>query len=1224
MIGSISFSLPRRNSLSSIYDLNKVNSVVEESRPYLDEEAPINDKSLISYEQGKQDEINFKKKIENFLGKSLPVKNDDIDPSLSEVGSENKVPSQEAPHIIAQVQQIRSQFHRGNKQDTSRSLIPEKNYYAMWSAATFLGTGTSTVFPYINWVAGQGRLGDRNYADKDANNARVINEQDRQDCHDHLNALWAILTLTELEKSATGEANIALIKSAKQEAQSLAEDTGRTFVKYVANDYWLRSWLALWRDKHLASFNTLNSVNTLATHIINFPKNPDLLGAPKNFVETVPYISAGAGLLSGLMSGAQAGFEIYNAYKSKEALSAAADLDKQVFAEYSHECPELAALIWHRQILRDSQDFLATLLACHGGVRLGNGIIAASAGLATIIIVAGGATAGAASIVAGVAGGLYLLWVNIRATIALNVQKRYDKMLRAINANNENAKGIYGLHPDKSHPSIRDIAKALSVRINNPDSATKTKTMLEALGIPKWVAESAATDGGKQLAEYLVPDRGIHVTKSDALRNVYSRSKATAQQQLRAVQEWLADPDQKELKLETIAKKTGKNTPHWSKHLAPGENMGDPCKSSLTREIIDENWNDGAFQRYMRNSLHPSDGELLSSADDAWKLLESRREKTKTQEKASATVAAWINGMKVDSIQRCLNSENEDPLTGACKDVLKKRFGIKENCKDKESIKAALRLKVSEIDLNVNTIGNFMSVYKATSAVDKVPLLKKMNEFLQKTHDEMHPDDQGEFTNMLGFKGGIFRELKLEEMDAILGKIHKFLLVSKKLHDQTLTKVIASLYKYPTGFSIPNDVARIAAIRELRNRCDTAKADMTDVGHTLALAKKLSSEKLHTTAFAAGEGGGVLSFFGYRLNQKGKFIRELVERCLSPVSSINSFSAASRLAKQLRANQIEESAHINALTYWSKKFIDTGDETDLTKIADRLDLYRTPGKLEKALKRNDLSADGPEITCLKDRLKVAGDELSKTASVLKDHTKWTKDDSSRFVTQLTEFFSLKKIAGNYKENVAVQDPVLPTELKGRLDYYSAALEWDNKTARAKNIRAIKWEFDNLKTGGLAANPFWSAKFLKTQTGLQGEVMEGMTTRYDWLSKKDSYKILVKKVNEMDSMKTSDLSSALKRSDPVSFNWIKNQFVLYGLEYPNNDVLQNLKDAAGKGDLSLLEKIAQTLQEAFGEKLQNEMAKSLQNEMAKSLQNEMAKSLQNEKEEERSLEKVVSH
>ncbi|MDT7520748.1 hypothetical protein RAE19_19085 [Rhodoferax sp. TBRC 17660] len=320
-------------------------------------------------------------------------------------------------------------------------------------------------------------------------------------------------------------------------------------------------------------------------------------------------------------------------------------------------------------------------------------------------------------------------------------------------------------------------------------------------------------------------------------------------------------------------------------------------------------------------------------------------------------------------------------------------------------------------------------------------------------------------------------------------------------------------------------------------------------------------------------------------------VEELVKRCLGQGSPINSFSAS--MAKQLRANHSNEPAYIAALTYWTNKLIGTGEETNLSKLADRLDLYRTPGKLETALKRNDLSADGPEMTCLNYRLNVAKEELKSTASVLKDHTKWREDDSSRFVTQLTEFFSLEKIARNYNIEVNVMELGLPLELKDRLDHYRAALEYNNKKARAKNIRAIKWEFDNLKTGNkLAANPFWSAKFLNSRTELRTEVFKEMEKRYDWLSKADSYKSFVKKVNEIASMNTSRLTSALKKNDPVGDYWIYNQFVTYGLEKPTLETLIILKNVAKNGDLSLLEKIAKIRDEAFWDKLNNKILDSL--------------------------------
>ena len=1110
------------------------------------------------------------------------------------------VPSRVVPStILDKVNLIMRHVRPPNVKNTSDLLMPPQPFYGAWGLASLPGTLSSSdvlwagneppsATSWFPWIVGHARIFDGILTYQDYIKAGKIKDNERSDCLVYLNAIWAKRALTELKESVKesdlSQEEINEIKSAISIVEALAKEKRETFLNFVPDKLKIREWVGLGRDAGLGVVGTGHSLNVLATFILG--DKAKLLSTAKDFAGVVPFIGGSLSAISGITGVVQGVAELIDGKNAAKALKEAEDFDKHVFADYFNKFPELESLIRHRQNLRDLQLDLAKLLKLHGGFRVGNGCIGLGAAVAALIIVAGGASAGIAYLVAGLTGGAFLLWANIRATLARNAQNKFDKTYRAISAVNDNPEGIPGLPTDKSLPSIQEIAQNFSEKLNNPVTRGETIEMLVKLGIPDGVVNSEPVDV-KELAKYLVPSRGITVPDRVALSNVYTKSK-TAEERLRVVQAWLDHKELKKVGVEHIAKKTVKDLPHWSRHLKTGSDMGDPGKSKLTLELIRELWDEQGFKSYMQKSLNLEEGVVLSGPDDAWRLLKSRRETTMTQEKASAAVAALINGTKVDAIQRCLNSLKKDPMTLACKDVLKVRFAIDENCKHKEGIKAALRDHVSKTTLDVNTIGNFMAVYKATLEQDKAPLLNVMNDFLQKTHDQMNNEEQKKFNQMLDVTGD-FRSLSAKEMDAILGKVHKFLLVSKKLQGQTLTKVIASLHKYPTNRSYPHDVVQLAALRELRIRCSLGNPE--DVKHTLALAKELSRGELHKRAFGPGKGGGVLGFFGYRLNEKGVIVEELVKRCLGQGSPINSFSAS--MAKQLRANHSNEPAYIAALTYWTNKLIGTGEETNLSKLADRLDLYRTPGKLETALKRNDLSADGPEMTCLNYRLNVAKEELKSTASVLKDHTKWREDDSSRFVTQLTEFFSLEKIARNYNIKVNVMELGLPLELKDRLDHYRAALEYNNNKARAKNIRAIKWEFDNLKTGNkLAANPFWSAKFLNSRTELRTEVFKEMEKRYDWLSKADSYKRFVKKVNEIASMNTSRLTSALKKNDPVGDYWIYNQFVTYGLEKPTLETLIILKNVAKNGDLSLLEKIAKIRDDAFLDKLNNKILDNL--------------------------------
>ncbi|MDT7523133.1 hypothetical protein RAE21_12050 [Rhodoferax sp. TBRC 17198] len=783
----------------------------------------------------------------------------------SELIPKNKatVPSQPDPVIKAKVAQILMRCFGAPVADPTNCGIPEDKFYLGWSATTLLGASTSVQTPWISFGSSQFRILDGYLCHKGYENASLENQRELHDCLNYLNAMWAIQTLAEL-KRASSEEDQPLIIEAETQVQDLASKKYSTFAKYVADEIKLAAKLGYSRDVIMSGISTLHVGNTIAATFLKDVPQTQLSGSAKEFLGVVPFLGPSLGILSGFSSSIQGILEANSASDLEEALLEAQRLEQEVFASSDYGDANiqklLLNLIWHRQQRRDLELLKAKLLKYNGTFRTTNGVIGIGASATAIgLFAAGGAavfsaaTLGISAIVGGVAGGLFLLWANISSTIAQHVQKSYDKVWRSINAKNQGGpQNISKLPTDSSRQSIQEISNAFAQKIADQETRSKTIELLVALGIPRLIAETAGADGGKRLADHLIPPRGIPMSNEDALRKVYL-GPGTAQGKLLAVQEWLADPVLQKTDLEQIAKRTNENTLAWSKYLAPGENMGDICKSRLTLKRIEAHWGDDTFRKFMKASLNT---ESVVNAGDAWRLLQSQREETKTQEKASATVAAWINGMKVDSILNCLESPKTDALTLEYKKVLES-FGIGTDYKDIDGIKKALRAHVSTTDLNVNTIGNFMAVYKETSENDKVPLRRKMKDFWLTTVDNMHKDEQKEFMQMLGVNDGVSGPSEAEQMDAMLGKIHKFLLVSEKLQGQTLTKVIASLHEYPTDGSIPKDIARIAAIRELRARCSTA--DQTDVGHTLALAKELSSGQLHERTFGAGEGGACLA-----------------------------------------------------------------------------------------------------------------------------------------------------------------------------------------------------------------------------------------------------------------------------------------------------------------------------------------------------------------------------
>lgn len=799
------------------------------------------------------------------------------------------------PDVQRQVAAILQDFAAGPPKPHPDDLLSAQHVYPAWCVLLFAtvgpGYGTSIDFQtgaehpnaglhYLPaMIAGLGQAGDSKITWDGVRGGLASHRQELEDCHVYLNAVSGLQALAALKTHQASDR--ALVEQARARFEELVQTHVATFQRCLEPGYLVpRCMIAGVRDVGLGGLSLLKTIPTAAVN--GMATGGPLTGAAKDLATTLPHLSSALTMLTGVFHIAHAILEGLDARRNLKALLKAEQFDKNVFEAHGAGCPELLELLEQRHQWRELARLDADLLDLHGwirGIYGGTSLGGAVAG-AVLTGLGGAAVFGAAGVgIPGLVGiflaGAYMMWYGIRANIRTAKQKCHEKACRTIAALHErSADKMPGLSsPHLSRP-IQAIARDIVGRLQTQDTQQQTRQMLIALGLAP-SAVDAAIDGDSKPIIPLIEQLGSQATlssESEGLRRFHACPDKPASKQLTVLERWM-DLGHKPA---DITAPCDLAQASWTQYLAPGADMGDLRKSSLTPQLIRHHWNDAGFQPALRRQLCTKGFHVMKTPDDAWALLDIHRTDMHREAKVRAEVAGWINAGQWHHVKRCLR---DDLATLAHRKVLQEDYGILP--RHAGNILAVLQQRAATLPLQTDTLPSFMAIYKASDATGKRLLLPQVQALVDASAQSMPKDEGVALRTALG----ITADSGIHEgnVDAVLQSLQKFLAVSEKLRGQTLSKVVASLHTYPTDSHFPKALCHLAAMRELRMRCETKGCDLgrPDVEHALKQAKALSTQKLHTRTIGAGEGGGVFGFGGYRLNKQGAFIRSLFEQCMS-------------------------------------------------------------------------------------------------------------------------------------------------------------------------------------------------------------------------------------------------------------------------------------------------------------------------------------------------------
>lgn len=1076
------------------------------------------------------------------------------------------------------------------------SAISAQHYYPVWCVLLCTAAGAahgvsfdaetgaedpqSGLYSLPVLAALLGQAGDTKITFDGARAALAGKEQALEDCRVYLTAVSSLRALEKLKEAKPSPADLKLIEDARKTLQALADARKATFLSCLNLENLVpRCELAWWRDVVFGSVSLAKIVPTTTVCIMS--AGGPLAGVAKDLAGTLPYLSSAIGMVTGVLHIAQAACEGKDARSSRQALLQAELSDKCLFLRLLEQGldadgvvgQDLLDLLGHRSRERGLKKLLdADLTEAHSWVRGIYGGSSLGGAVATTVLTAlgGAALIGAASMgVLGLVGvalaGAYMLWFGIRANIGTEALKAHAKGRRTAEAvHDRKADSMPGLSNVQQGRSIQAIASSMVMRLKQEATRDPTIRVLQAMGISSTPIDAAIQmpegEDDQPLIELIVQWGMQTVSGSEkaALRRFYARADAPASDKLTALERWVALGD----KAEDIVLPPEEG-PAWARHLAHGDGMGDLCRSSLTPSLIRKHWNETGFQSALSRMLgHDAVmfADAMASAttdrekqDIAWQGLEWLRSERQRKAKVRATIAGCIR----DGLWRNLQlSLKDDPATFEHRRVLVEEYGISGK-KDQQTIPdilAALQQHALKQPLQTNTLPSFMAICKASEGDPKRQLANKVQVLVDDTLRSMGGTvEDEEVWAALGVRPP--GRIDEHNVDAVLPVLRQFLTLSEKLRAQTLPKVVASLHTYPTG-GFPPALCRLAALRELRLRCeqtDGAPPDLQNIQRAFVLIKPLLRQKLHTRTFGAGQGGGVFGFFGYTLNGKGQFIEYLVKTCQGGAPAPVALSRAELL--QL-FEVSKEADYREALMHFTTNLKDPAPSI-AAQFAEAYALQHTPGALEKALKSRDAAAALGSLTV---QLDAARQRVEASLKAF---------DTADTVAAMQKYFDLEALAMRHKVTI----PPLEGIEKTRLQFYRAALTWPNKTARAKNIRAVQVELDQRKQGQPpTGNPFWSAKFLASRgAAVNNDAWKKMRALHpDILAKAYTYKTQVQTLRAWNRMGMDTVWQATQQKDPSkALHWIRLQFKTWGLPLVDpGQVLAKLKEAKTAHELTI--------------------------------------------------------
>lgn len=909
-----------------------------------------------------------------------------------------------------------------------------------------------------------------------------------------------------------------------------------------------------------------------------------LAGAAKSLATSLPYLSGAITMVTGVLHLLQAVFEGKDARNSREALRQAERFDKQLFLELIERDLDadgavgrnLLDLLAHRSRNRGLRELLDVDLTeahswvrgIYGGTTLGSAVtttVLTALGTAALM---GAASMGIFGLVSVALAGAYMMWYGIRANIGTEALKTHDKACRTAEAvHGRQADSMPGLSSKHQGRPIQAIARSIVAQLRQEPTRKHATQVLQAMDISSSAIDAAicATNGeNDQALIELIVQWGAQTTsgaEKESLRRFYARSDVPASDKLMALERWTALGNEPK----DIVQKS-KEGPAWARHLAQGAHMADLCRSSLTPSLIEKHWHEKGLQASLGRMLRREGAGMFADAmasattekekqDIAWQGLQALRFERQQKAKVRATVADWVRDGLWGNLRLSLK---DDPVTLEHRRVLVEEYGISAK-KDQQNIPgilAALQRHALTQPLQTDTLPSFMAICKASEGDSKRLLADKVQLLVDETLRSMDGTvEDKEVWTALGLKPP--GRIDKHNVDAVLPVLRQFLTLSEKLRAQTLAKVVASLHTYPTG-GFPPALCRLAALRELRLRCekpDGATPDVQNIQRAFVLIEPLLKQKLHTRTFGAGQGGGVFGFFGYTLNGRGRFIEYLVKTCQGGTPAP---IALSRTELQQLFRLSDDPAYRDALMHFADQPKQQAS-TEAAPFAAAYALQHTPGDLQKALKGRDA--------------KVARDSLIAQLDAARQRVEasFQTVDTANTVALLKKYFDLEALAIRHKVKV------LPLALgieDEKLQFYRAALTWPNKTARAKNIRAMQVELEQLQQGQPpTGNPFWSAKFLASQgAAVDNDAWRRMRALHpEILAKAYTYKTQVRTLRAWNRMTMATVWQSIQAKDlSKARHWIRLQFKAWGLPPPAdlNQVLAKLKEAKTDHELTI--------------------------------------------------------
>lgn len=1078
-------------------------------------------------------------------------------------------------------------------------LISPQHYYPLWCVLLCTAAGLahgmsfnaetgaedpkSGLYSVPVLAALLGQAGDTKITYDGAREALAGKEQMLEDCRVYLAAVSGLQALDELKGSQPNPADLKLIEDARATLQPLADARKSTFLSCLSPAFLApRCELAWWRDVVFGTASMAKVIPTTAVSILS--AGGPLQGAAKDLAITLPYLSSAISMVTGVLHILQAVFEGKDARSHRAALLQAELCDRHLFLGLLEQgldahgvvCQDLLDLLGHRSRERGLMELLgADLTEAHSWVRGIYGGTSLGGAMATTVLTAlgsaaliGGASMSVIGLVAVALAGAYMLWFGIKSQIGTQAQKVHDKACRTAEAvHGRDANLMPGLSTAHQGRPLQAIASSMVARLKQEATQDHTTRMLTAMGISPTAIDAAirATDGSHEqaLIECIVQwgAQTVSGSEREALRRFYARSDVPASDKLATLEQWVGLGNQPE----DIVQKPEEGPP-WARHLAKGDGMGDLGRSSLTPSLIKRHWDETGFQSALNRALRHdgavtfADAMALATTEKEKQAIASRglevlRHDRQQKAKVRATVAGWVRDGLWGNMQLSLK---DDLTTLEHRRVLVDCYGISpdEDQRNVPSILAALQQHALKQPLQTDNLPEFMAICKASDGDHKRKLAAKVRDLVDHTIRSMRGTvADAEVCAALGV--GSVEDIDEHLVDAVLPVLLQFLSVSEKLRAQTLPKVVASLHTYPTG-GFPPALCRLAALRELRLRCektDGGPSDPQDIQRAIVLIKPLLLQKLHTRTLGAGQGGGVFGFFGYTLNGKGKFIEYLVKVCQGGAPTPVGLSHAEL---QQLFELSDDPAYRDALMHFTNQPKDHASSNAI-RFAEAYGLQHTPGALEKALKsRAPQAARG----FLSDQLEAARQRAQGSFKAF---------DTAASVADLKAYFDLEALAKRHKVDV----PPLALGIDNdRLQFYRAALTWPNKTARAKNIRAMQTELEQLKRGQAGTgNPFWSAKFLASQ-GAKVDNAEWAKMRKlhpELLARSYTYKGQVRTLQAWNRMSLVTLWQAISKNDASKArHWLQIQYKAWGLPLPVDleNVLAKLKKARTAHELTV--------------------------------------------------------